>query len=200
MNKKYFRVRAFPNHVDKFSEFIEEGFIAIGWPKIGDITNNSKEKITQKLSVHYPELEDKALSLTTGFFVRLLAMKKDDIILIPYNNEIIVIAKVIDRYIYNCDFTQEHTAHRVSIEVLKEFEVADLPLNLKKSINTISTVISLDKYKNEIDLLLSDKYMTIETNQMKSFFSDNTEKKIALHISNNVNFEDLKKFISRINL
>lgn len=198
MSKQYFRVRAFPNHIDRFKEFIDGGFIAIGWPEIEDVTKDSKSSISTKLSTQYPDLEGRALGLTTGFFVRLLSMREGDIVLIPYNNESVTLAEVTQKYSYNPNFIGDHTAHRVGIKVLKKLKVTDLPPKLKKSIDTITTLISLKKYDKEIDALLSNEHMTIKNNNMKNFISDNTEKKIALYVSNNVNLDDLKEFIDRI--
>lgn len=43
----YYRMRAFPNHVDRFSDFMEAGYVSIGWPKTGDVSNDSKEIISK---------------------------------------------------------------------------------------------------------------------------------------------------------
>lgn len=196
----YYRVRAFPNHIDRFSDFIKNNYIAIGWPAIGDITAHSKQDISKKLSQHYPDLTKRALGLTTGFFTRLLSMKPGDIILIPYKNNILVFAEVTAPYSYNSEFSDLHTAHRVNIKQLKRLPVADLPSNLKKSVDTIATVVSLNKYATEINQLLSNEHINIQQNQGLLFISNNTEKTISLNISNNVTEEDLKVFFSRLKL
>lgn len=200
LEKNYYRVRAFPNHIDRFSDFTRNNYIAIGWPAIEDITALSKQDISKKLSQNYPELTKRALGLTTGFFTRLLSMKPGDIVLIPYKNEIIVIAEVTAPYSYNSEFKESHTAHRVDIKQLKRLAVADLPSTLKKSVDTIATVVSLNKYATEINQLISNENMNIQQNQGLFFISNNTEKSISLHISNNVNEEDLKVFFSRLRL
>lgn len=196
--KNYYRVRAFPNHVDRFSDFMKGSFVAIGWPAIKDVTAYSKQDISGKLAKYYPDLTGRALGLTTGFFTRLLSMKPGDIILIPYNNEIVIIAEVTETYKYVPKLADSHMAHTVNIKQLKKLPVTDLPSNLKRSIDTIATVISLNKYVTEIDQLISNEHMIIQQNEGLSFISNNTEKSISLHISANVNKEDLKKFLSRL--
>ena len=47
--KKYFRLRAFPNFKDHYEDFIKHNFVALGWPKIGDLTGKSKEEIRNLL-------------------------------------------------------------------------------------------------------------------------------------------------------
>lgn len=196
----YYRMRAFPNHVDRFSDFMEGGYVSIGWPATGDVSNDSKEVIFQKLSNNYQELTTRALGLTTGFFTRLLAMKKKDLILIPYDNEIVVIAEVTEPYKFYPDFTEEHTAHRVGIKELKTVKVSDLPSDLKRSVDTIATVINLDKYAKEIDKLISSEAISVEKTSGLIFFSNNTEKDIVLQISENVTKKDLEEFIDKVKL
>ncbi len=198
--KNYYRVRAFPNHIDRFSDFIENNYIAIGWPAIGDITTNSKQDISDKLAKYYPNLNKQALGLTTGFFTRLLSMKPKDIILIPYNNEIVVIAEVTAPYSYNSEFEGSHTAHRVSIKQIKTLSVKELPSNLKKSVGTIATVVSLNKYGTELNQLISNEYMSIQKNPGLVFIAKDLEKHIILQISDEITEQDLRDFISKIKL
>jgi len=193
-------MRAFPNHVDRFSEFMEGGYVSIGWPETGDVSNDSKEVIFQKLSKNYKELTTRALGLTTGFFTRLLTMKKKDLILIPYDNEIVVIAEVTEPYKFYPEFIEEHTAHRVGIKKLKTLKASDLPSDLKRSVNTIATVITLDKYAKEIDKLISNESISVEKSNGMVFFSNNTEKNIILQVSENVTKEDLEEFFDKVKI
>lgn len=196
----YYRMRAFPNHVDRFSDFMEAGYVSIGWPKTGDVSNDSKEIISKKLSANYQDLTNRALGLTTGFFTRLLAMKRKDLILIPYENEIVVIAEVTEPYKFYPEFIESHTAHRVRIKKLKTLKVSDLPSDLKRSVDTIATVITLDKYAKEIDKLISSEAISVEKSNGLVFFSNNTEKNIILQVSENVTEEDLEEFFDKVKL
>jgi len=196
----YYRVRAFPNQVDMFDDFLKIGYIAIGWPLTGDVSNISKEDISKKLSKYYPELNNRALGLTTGFFKRLKNMARNDIIVIPYANEIVVIAKVTKTYKFYPEHLATHTAHRVGIKVLKKLPVSDLSADLKRSIDTITTLITLDKYASEIDKIVSGEAIKVEKFKGITFLSNNTEKNIILQVSENVTSEDLHDFIEKLSL
>ena len=56
--KKIIELRAFPNKKDKYKTFIDKEFVAIGWPKIGDITSRNQNEIKEELLKKYPELEN----------------------------------------------------------------------------------------------------------------------------------------------
>jgi len=198
--KSIYRMRAFPNHVDRFSDFMDNNYVAIGWPATGDVSSDSKEIISKKLLSNYHELTNRAIGLTTGFFTRLLAMKEKDLILIPYGNEIVVIAEVTEPYKFYPEFVESHTAHRVGIRKIKTVPVSDLPSELKKSVDTIATVITLDKYAKEIDKLISSEAISVEKSNGLVFFSNNTEKNIVLQVSENVTKEDLEEFFDKVKL
>lgn len=51
-----YEIRAFPNRIDRYSKFISEGFVAIGWPNIGDVTNMSLSDIS--ISFHKKSILD----------------------------------------------------------------------------------------------------------------------------------------------
>lgn len=201
LKKNYYRVRAFPDQKDKFKEFMSENYIAIGWPDVGDINGSSKQDISTKLSKHYPELNDQARGLTTGFLTRFSKMNPGDIILIPYYKEdTLVLAEVTEPYQYNDKYYASHTTHRVKIKELRRITVNDIPSDLKKSIDAITTLISLDKYATTIDHLISDEQMSVKKDNRIAIISDNSVKKISLYISNNVSKDDLKEFFKRIEL
>lgn len=107
-------------------------------------------------------------------------MKRKDLILIPYENEIVVIAEVTEPYKFYPEFIESHTAHRVRIKKLKTLKVSDLPSDLKRSVDTIATVITLDKYAKEIDKLISSEAISVEKSNGLVFFRT-TQRKILFY-------------------
>lgn len=199
MSRKYYRIRAFPNHQDRFADFVSEEYIGIAWPEIGNIKDSSKENILKELSEHYPELTNRALALTRGFFTRLLEMSIGDIILIPYYKEnLILIGEVTKPYYFEPESIEDHTAHRVGFKEIKRLTINDLSEGLKRSIDTIATVISLDRYGNIIEELIKDKQLVIQKGSKQSFSLDSNGKQIELYISGNVTKDDLIAFINKI--
>ena len=64
--------------------------------------------------------------------------------------------------------------------------------------DTIATVITLDKYAKEIDKLISSEAISVEKSNGLVFFSNNTEKSIILQLSENVTKEDLDEFFDKV--
>lgn len=198
-----FRLRAFPNRKDRYQDFISNNFIAIGWPLIGDITNDSREEISAKLNEHYGKdfKTKQVLGLTTGFFIRLQSMEIGDLVLIPYQDSI-TIAEVTRPYYFNKELVSEHMAHSVGIKVLKDISISELPIKLKRSIDTMTTLIDLTNYRSEVDELIRDTSdsvnLDIKERETISYITDNNNKTIMLTISSNVNIKDMTLFINQI--
>lgn len=198
-----YRLRAFPNKKDHYQDFISGNFIAIGWPLIGDITNDSREEISDKLNKYYEKdfKTKQVLGLTTGFFIRLKAMKRGDLVIIPYQ-DFITVAEVTKPYFYNKELVSEHMAHSVGINILKNIYISDLPIKLKRSIDTMSTLIDLTNYRDEINELIRETSDTIkfkiQDRETMSYITDNNNKTIVLTISSNVNEKDMNLFIKQI--
>jgi len=200
-SKQYFRLRAFPNRKDHYEDFIKHNFVALGWPATGNLAGKSEEEVRAALDIDIHEFKNKrALGLAVGFFMRLLSMKKGDIIVIPHNNKTITFLEVTSTYVYDETFINNHMAHQVKTKFLKKISVSDIPLIFKKSIDTMATLTSLNKYADLIEDILNEKEtkkIGIPTN---TFVSDNHSKKIILTISENVDRNDLEMFIDTLHI
>ncbi len=200
-SKQYFRLRAFPNHKDHYEDFIKHNFVALGWPATGNLAGKSEEEVRAALDIDIHEFKNKrALGLAVGFFMRLLSMKKGDIIVIPHNNKTITFLEVTSTYVYDETFINNHMAHQVKTKFLKKISVSDIPLIFKKSIDTMATLTSLNKYADLIEDILNEKEtkkIGIPTN---TFGSDSHSKKIILTISENVDRNDLEMFIDTLHI
>ncbi len=197
---QYFRLRAFPNLEDHYEDFIKHNFVALGWPNTGNLMGKSKEEIRAALEKMYQFKNNRALGLAVGFFMRLLSMKKGDIIVIPHDNKTITFFEVTSTYIYDETFRDNHMAHQVKTKFLKKISVSDISLTFKKSIDTMATLTSLNKYADVIEDILNEKKtkkIGIPTN---TFFSDSHSKKIILTISENVDRNDLEMFIDTLHI
>ena len=159
--KKIIELRAFPNKKDKYKTFIDKEFVAIGWPKIGDITSRNQNEIKEKLLKKYPELEENGGYLTqiSTFFSRFKSLKENDLILIPYNdnNLTITIASVTKTYYYDKNYFDEHMSHQVGIKVEKIIDQKYLSSSLKNTLKARLTLtnISAEKHKEILSLLTS---------------------------------------------
>lgn len=176
-SKTYFEFRAAPNGIDQYNRFMTDNFVAIGWPKIGDVSqikpdskNSQRQIIKQRLSANYPkDFKDKSIYLTqvTTFFIRLLNMREGDILLIPNldkKDPKVTIATVSEPYHYNDTdtFMAINSTHQIGIsgisEKKHEVQLSDLSTSLRNRLRAQLTItlISEDKY-SEINRLLTQK-------------------------------------------
>jgi len=147
------------------------GFVAIGWDDIGDLSwmlkIGSEEEALNKLKEGYrkiyPEDSEVAVGLNCHQILNfVLKMSNGDIVLTPYNGSIII-GEVTSNYYYEdpptggCEYKNRR---RVSWK--KEVKRADLPERLKSSLYAWQTVFNLDKVGEEIEGLLGKKLPSIK--------------------------------------
>lgn len=201
ISKQYFRLRAYPGKKDHYKDFIENNFVALGWPLIGDLTGKSEEEIRVALDIDiYPFKTKRAFGLAVGFFMRLLSMKKGDIIVVPHDNKTITFLEVTSTYYYDEAFISDHMAHQVKTKFLKKISVSNIPLVFKKSIDTMATLISLNKYAELIEDLLQEKDTKNSGFSTHTFVSNSQSKKIIMTISENVDRNDIEMFINTLHI
>lgn len=78
-----FQLKNKPHGIDRVKLFLEEGFVCIGWPRIGNLEKADKETIRQKLEERY-HYEGQRLGAYTGvvnMFVNVV--NPGDVILVP---------------------------------------------------------------------------------------------------------------------
>ena len=197
-SKQYFRLRAFPNLDDHYEDFIKHEFVALGWPDTGDLAGKSKEEIKDALVKKYKFRNNRALGLAVGFFRRLLSIKKGDIIVVPHDNKTVTFLEATSTYIYDKTFEKVHMAHQVKTKYLKKLSVSDIPHSFKKSIDTMATLTSLNKYGDLIEDILHEKETKKSGISTNTFISDNPSKKIIITISEDVDRNDLEMFINSL--
>jgi len=197
-----FKVRCSPNGIDQLKTFQNNNIVAIGWPLINDITGCSRSDIANRLRLNYDDLKEnnKKLGLVTGYFERLLSMRNEDLILIPYENQFVWIAKVIGSYQFDNSFNPIDCSHTVSVKFLKKVSVIDIPKDLKKSLNGPSTVAKLDSkdYLKYVNDLLNSEQLPITIFNGQVFETSKANKNIRLTISESVTDNDLKIFLDNV--
>ncbi|HCM89202.1 hypothetical protein EFN64_08275 [Leuconostoc citreum] len=148
-NKNIYEVRAFPAGVDRYSIFIEEQFIAIGWASMQDVSNLSDNEIKTRTSNLYPQYIQGTATKIANFFIRLKSMKQDDIILIPYisseDGPILTIARVVEGYKFHKEYERDDTAHRVKIQVIATISREILSEKFRKFNQTLNARLTLTK-------------------------------------------------------
>lgn len=94
-NRNYFKIGWKPNGVDRFNNFLEQGYFAIAWPEVGDLkqfVDKSEDEIRAYVrSKLEQEIKNKTtLGQVTGYFVRFLSVKEGDIIVTSRENHLYI--------------------------------------------------------------------------------------------------------------
>ncbi|WP_349550113.1 hypothetical protein [Leuconostoc pseudomesenteroides] len=202
--RNIFEVRAFPAQVDRYSQFIDEGFIAIGWEAMNDVTDLSEDDIKQRVNSIYPHYIQRTATQIANFFIRLKNMKKGDIILIPYitdeDGPILTIAKVVESYTYKDEFKQDDIAHQVKIKpfaTISRDELADKYKAFNQTLNArlVITKINVNRHRKAIGFIeniLNDS--KVHENPKKDLQSEYVKSiKIIEESCNSVKDNDLSK-------
>lgn len=159
LEQRVFEVRAFPNGKDHYQDFINNNFVAIGWPDIGDVSSMDIDQIRENLKKNYNDLNDESpsnkgkLTQIVTFFTKLKSMKKDDVILIPYGNgDTLTMVKVTSPYCFVKEYSDEHMAHQISIKVIKKMDrihIENSMQSLNKSLNSRLTLTEIHDEKSK---------------------------------------------------
>ncbi|MFK4960317.1 hypothetical protein ACI1TN_10105 [Lactococcus garvieae] len=167
MEKNYYEIRAVPNGIDKYEDFKKNGYIAIQWSEIGDVSRLKKDQIRAKLEIFDPydrnpqkkEVGYKAtISQRTSFFERLKNIKIGDVILVPTDKgKNVSIFEVDKPYYFDEENISSDTAHRIGVKGKVSVSRSEISKSLNKALNAMLTItkISPDKY-DEIEYLIAN--------------------------------------------
>lgn len=85
-NINLFQMKTRPGGQEKASEFIADGYVKIGWSKVPDMRNMTKEDIRHELAERY-EYKGRSLSTNLGTLSTFTkVMKSGDVVLITHDN------------------------------------------------------------------------------------------------------------------
>ena len=162
-DRNYFKIGWKPNGVDRFKEFQAEGYFAIAWPEVGDLTElvSKNDDIIRDAVRHklINSIQNKTtLGQVAGYFVRFLNIKKGDIVVTSRENRLYMYT-VKKSYYYSEENERNHTSHRIEIDKKSEVIIPfSEPLNISPKFKRVTqnrlTIISLNDYASQIDMLL----------------------------------------------
>ena len=142
-----FLLRARPEGKDMLKAFRENGYVAIGWGKTGDLSDEEYEGIKTALAAKYA-YEGRSLgnnSAMVNLFVN--GMQSGDLLVVPDGDDI-YLARVTAPYCYDA---QAEFPHQHSVEWLQQVQRGQLSPGLRGSLQVPRTVVSLDMYGKEIE-------------------------------------------------
>jgi hypothetical protein len=57
MAMNIFQMRTLPHGIERFQQFINEQFVCIGWPGLGDLSSASKDELRERIATILISLE-----------------------------------------------------------------------------------------------------------------------------------------------
>lgn len=165
MSQKAWLIRPKPHDQVRIHEFLEEGFIAVGWPNIGDLTGLREPELRERIQQVYGETNSGLATLK----IMVYRMKQGDYVVVPYEGAI-YFGKIMSDYMY--DATKDNSdlgyPHQRKVEwydvVLERHE---LPEGLQKSTRVVRTAAELTPHVNTIARLVGDA----EAEEVESYFT-----------------------------
>jgi predicted Mrr-cat superfamily restriction endonuclease len=107
-----FQMKGRPNKKNRLKLFLDEEFVCIGWPRIGDLTNADRDEIRERLQRVY-EYKGQQLGVYTGAVNAFRnTMEAGDVVLVPEG--VIVHVGILDHYYYDpaYDNDEDGMCHR----------------------------------------------------------------------------------------
>lgn len=171
-----FQMKAKPHNHEKLEDFLTEGYVCIGWPGIGDLSQVSKDEIRDRLQKKY-QYTGHSLGYNLGqvnAFVN--TMKKGDIVLVKDNDTVHI--GIVGDYQYEKQFDNDvdGLCHRRSVEWKKSVPFSELNRDIQRFVNnrhTISQYPGEIEYGNLEDLFSKNESITRdEKERLDSLFSE----------------------------
>ncbi|MDD2211698.1 MAG: hypothetical protein PHV56_01780 [Clostridia bacterium] len=152
-----FQMKTKPHSVERFRQFIDEKFVCIGWPGIGNLENASKDDIRNRIEKSYGYTGHKlgnALGHVNAF---VNTMKSGDAVFIT-ENEWAYIGTVGDyEYVGIYDNDKDGMCHRRKVEWMNRIKISDLASDIQRLINNRNII---SKYPESIEELGIEKYLS----------------------------------------
>lgn len=173
---KIFQMKTKPHGVERFREFIDEKFVCIGWPEIGDLTQVSKDEIRDRLEKTYNKTGHKLGNALGQVNTFVNTMKTGDVVIIAEKDWAYI--GIVGDYTYEprYDNQQDGMCHRRSVEWTDRIHFANLESSIQRLINNRNTICEYPESIEEsgIEKIIGKKPAISKENTTKldNLFSD----------------------------
>lgn len=135
-----FQIKTKPHGIGRFSEFIDEKFICIGWPGIGNLEQLSKDEIRDKLEQTYGYTGHKLGNALGQVNTFAKTMKTGDVVLIAEKDWAYI--GTVGNYTYEqqYDNDQDGMCHRRSVEWTDKVLITNLESSIQRLISNRNTI------------------------------------------------------------
>ncbi|WLR50659.1 hypothetical protein LC040_15535 [Bacillus tianshenii] len=136
-----FQMKSKPHGYERLQLFLEEGFVAIGWPHIGSLEDVDSEEIETRLAHAYPSYVGQKMAYYKGIVNAFVnTMKPGDIVMIT-EGDFVHIGKLGEyKYVEEFDTDSEGMCHQRPVEWLVTVARNELNEKVQEHIRNRATV------------------------------------------------------------
>ncbi len=147
-----FQIKTKPHGIERCNQFINEGFICVGWPGIGDLSKTSKDEIRNRLEQKYRYTGHKLGNALGQVNTFVNTMADGDIVLVAEKG-MVNVGKV-GCYSYESQYDNEDDGmcHQRSVEWIKRVKLDELSGDIQKLIGNRNTICQYPYSVNESEL------------------------------------------------
>lgn len=152
-----FQLKSKPHKIERLKLFLSEGFISIGYPGIGDLTNASIQEIEEALAHTYKEYTGQSLAFHKGMVNAFVnTMQVNDIVLIADGDSVHI--GQVKEYKYDPDYdNDEGMCHRRNVDWLATTQRHYLNTKVQDHLKNRATITKFKYPIEEADLF---EYLT----------------------------------------
>ncbi|MGG3805351.1 hypothetical protein [Metabacillus fastidiosus] len=152
-----FQLKSKPHGTERLPEFLEENFIAIGWPRIGDLSNVDADEIEKRLAQTYKAYTGQTMAYHKGMINAFVnTMQPQDVVMIT-EGDYVHIGQVGEYYyeeLYDND--TDGMCHRRPVEWLATVERNHLNEKVREHLKNRATIT---KFKYPFTLAEIEPYL-----------------------------------------
>jgi predicted Mrr-cat superfamily restriction endonuclease len=157
MKMDIFQIKTKPHGIERVREFIDEKYVCIGWPGIGNLEQANKDEIRCRIQSFY-KISGHKLGNSLGqvnTFVN--TMKKGDVVFITHKDRAHI--GIVGDYKYQQQFDNDKDGmcHRRSVEWINNILICDLESSIQRLLSNRNTIC---QYPETIELSGLDKYLS----------------------------------------
>jgi predicted Mrr-cat superfamily restriction endonuclease len=162
-----FQLKNRPHGINRGKLFLDEGFVCIGWPGIGDLSNTNRDDIRGRLLETYGYTGQQLGAYTGAVNAFVNTLQNEDVVLVP--DGVIVHIGIVGPYYYDPAYdNEEGMCHRRN--VLWTATVAKSSLNYKV-LEFVRNRGIITKFPGTFEETELDAFLTVDEDNERSPFT-----------------------------
>lgn len=158
MNRNYYLVRLKPGGIDRTQECLETNKIAMGWSKVGDISNMSKEEIRSQLQKEYV-FTGMSLSSNLASLLTIKERISTGDIIVTADGPNVSIGEVISEYYFNEEAAAQDYGHQRDVNwKLKNISRDAIPEDLRRALRGQKTAYEMKNVDEILEELMDPDF------------------------------------------